>query len=706
MDAETQSSAGIYETKKEASKTKQAVVERWLAEIDLADRQQKDWRKQAQDARDMFRSEGAHENQRFNIQYSNVQTMLPTLYSNRPTPDVRRRYADKSDKSGATRIAAQIIERNLAVSMDCYDFDGVMKAVVQNALITGRGIPRVRHKQTAVGSYIFNKVMAEVVPWRDMVIGPCEVWEDCPWIAFKHLLTREQLIGLNERLGQSIPLEHMVEGAKEEEAQKAPNVFKRAKVWEIWDRAEQKVIWLAESHKAEVLRSDDDPMQLVDFWPVPKPYYYAETSDTMVPMVPAKVVKPLIAELEEITERIQKLTRVIKWRGFADPSLGLTEFEACGDGELAPAGEEILQLVQSGGLEKHIWLMPIREAVEVVSVLNQQREMIKQLIFEVTGISDVIRGATDPNETLGAQELKANFGTMRVQDQQRMVQRMVRDTLRIKAELMCSEFSMDEMMRNAGIKLPTMLDKQLAQQQIQQIEEMAQRQPMEGEEQPQPPQIPPDLEEVLKQPSVEEVEQIIRDDMVRVYTIDIETDSTVQQDMRQVQANMSSFLEGTAAFLQSIGPMVAQGMIKAQDAIDLYQPFARSFHLGKQAEDALERMSDAAQEQQPQGPDPAQVELELKQQLFELEAQAKQQDMALAQQKAESDAQATQQKNAADLEMAQIDMATKQRMAELEFAHKQRMGELEFEQKQRMAALAERQAAVKATQQRESQRAR
>lgn len=685
MDAETRASEGIYEDKQDANKDSQAVVERWLSEIDLAERNQKKWRKEAQDARDMFRSEGEHEDQRFNMQFSNIQTLMPALYSSRPVPDVRRRYADKTDKSGASRVAAQIVERNLSVSMDCYDFDGVMKGVVQNALIAGRGLPRVRHKSRVVGEYTFNKVQAETVSWRDIVFGPCEVWEDCPWISFRHLLTREKVTKLSPRIGQSIPLDQMVEGANPEDSEKAPNVFKRVCVWEIWDRESGKVYWIAPAHKAEPLRVDDDPMQLVDFWPVPKPYYYADTTDTMTPMVPAKIIKPLMEELEELTTRIQRITRVIKWRGFADPSMGMTEFEALEDGELAPVGESVLQLIQSGGLERHIWLMPIENAVTVVRELSQQRELVKQLVYEITGISDVIRGATDPDETLGAQEMKANFGSMRVQDQQRMVQRMVRDTLRIKAEVICTEFEMQELLRNAGIKLPTMLDKQIAQQQAAALQAGAQQ----GQD---APPIPPELEHILSQPSLEEVEQIIRDDMIRTYTIDIETDSTVQQDMRQVQGNMSAFLEGTASFIQAIGPAVEAGFMPADAAIDLYQPFARSFHLGKQAEDALERLSDAAENQKPQdqGPDPAQIELELKTKMFELEAQAKQQDMQFKQQEAELDAQVTQQKNEADVQIKQIEIAFKQQMAELEFSHKERM-----------AALAERQMAAKAQAQRE-----
>ncbi len=413
---ETAASGGIYEDRSEIQGDPQKTVERWKNEISLAEKVQKDWLNDAQDARDMFRAEGSYEDQRFNIQYSNVQTTLPALYSNTPTPDVRKRWHDKLDQSGASRIAAQIVERNLVCSLDAYDFDGVMKGVVRTALLTGRGIPRVRYEPETMGDdtnpVIMHKVRAENVKWRDVLFGPCEVWEDLPWLAFRHYFTREDLEEINPKIGASLELNYVVkEGKDDPAADSTPNVWKRAIVWEIWDKATRSVVWLAESHDAEPLRVDQDPLELMDFWPCPKPYYPAETDDTMVPMVPVKIIKSLADELEEITKRIQALTRILKWRGFADPSLNLESFEASTDGDLTPASEDISTMLNSGGLERHIWLMPIDQAVNVLQALYLQREQVKAVIFEVTGISDILRGATDPNETLGAQEIKANFGT-------------------------------------------------------------------------------------------------------------------------------------------------------------------------------------------------------------------------------------------------------------------------------------------------------
>ena len=422
------------------------------------------------------------------------------------------------------------------------------------------------------------------------------------------------------------------------------------------------------------LREDDDPLDLIDFFPIPKPYYYSETHDTMVPMVPAAIIKPLLEELNELSRRIHALTRVIRWRGLANSALksGLSKLSSAKDGQIEPAGEDIAQLVTGqGGLSGHIWLMPIREAAEVLATLQQQREALKQVIFEVSGVSDILRGQSDPDETLGAQQIKANFGTLRIQHQQRMVQRCLRDLLRIKAELMCSEYEMSELLQKAGMKLPTQIEKQFAEQKIAQLQQQAQMQapqqpgmPAEGGSPP--PQIPKELQKIMKQPTVEEVEAIIRDDLIRTYVIDVETDSTIQQDMKSVQQNMGEFLNGTAAFLESVMPAVQAQFLPAEAAVDLYLPFARSFKLGKQAEDALEGLADRAQEDAPQqqkGPSP-------EEQKMQMEEASRQQDLQHKQQTMQLDAAERQQEIQHEKQMNELELIDEIRKSQVDQANR------------------------------------
>ena len=58
----------------------------------------------------------------------------------------------------------------------------------------------------------------------------------------------------------------------------------------------------------------------------------------------------------------------------------------------------------------------------VLQGLYTQRQQILETIYEVTGISDLIRGNTKASETATAQQLKARFGSMRMRSRQEEIE--------------------------------------------------------------------------------------------------------------------------------------------------------------------------------------------------------------------------------------------------------------------------------------------
>ena len=64
------------------------------------------------------------------------------------------------------------------------------------------------------------------------------------------------------------------------------------------------------------------------------------------------------------------------------------------------------------------------------------RKQIIEDIYQIMGLSDIMRGATDPQETLGAQQLKSQYGSSRIRDKQGEMVRMARDIEEIIAEIM------------------------------------------------------------------------------------------------------------------------------------------------------------------------------------------------------------------------------------------------------------------------------
>lgn len=655
-------------------KTQSDLVARMLAEIELATGSEKEWHKDAEKARNIYRAEAEGKDQRFNILFSNVQTEVPSLYNSTPTPDVRTRYNDRDEVS---RLTCQTVERILSYSVDTYDFDGTMKAAVQDRQLAGRGTARVRYKPYEYKGAIYQEVTCEHVPWKQLRLGPATSWEDMPWVAFEHYLTRDQLMTLAPDIGAGVNLDMTLKGDDSKQQMAPPNVYKRAVIWEIWDRKTRKVFWIAKSVKARPIRVDDDPLDLIGFFPCPEPMYAVRTSGSMIPVCPYRIIAPLVEELEEITVRIQALIKVIRWRGFRHPALpGFESLSDAEDGELLPADEGVLSLIQGGGIDKYVWLMPIEQAINTVQQLYVQREQIKQTIFEVSGLSDILRGQTNPNETLGAQEIKANYGSMRMQDGQKDVQRFCRDLFRIKAEIACNLFSSQNLMMQSGMKQPSRQTVMAARAQLQQMQMVPQNMGHNGG----PPMTPPaDLLDTAKAVAWEDILEVIKSGMMRSYRIDIESDSTIRGEIRSQQEAASNFIGGLAQFLQAIEPAIQSGVMKKDVAVDLLASFCRMFKLGKQADDALQRMGQQAMEEA-QNPPPAQPspeEIKAKAQAEQHQARMQQdtQKHALSMQQMQTKAQTDQQIAGTKLQVqqatAQMDLDARAREMEMELTKAQ-----------------------------------
>lgn len=476
------------ETKQDAGEGAKGFVRLWMSALSTADREEKDWRKEAENTVKRYRQDESGETStdavksRFNILYSSVETTVPALYNSAPVPDVRRRF---NDKDPVGKYGAQIIERALSTQLDSHDFDNVMETAVRDEELVGRAITRVRYLTSmrpdeTGGEALWQETQGEIVPWANFRRGPGRVWEDVAWIAFELFLTRDQLKALNPEIGALVNLDYQEGNPGEREASDPPpEIFKRARVWEIWDKDTRQVIFIAASYGDAPLKIEADPLGLKGFFPIPRPLYAITTSDSLVPIPPYRMYKAQAEELDRVTKRIMSLISVLKWRGVRDATI--TEFEAlkdAEDGELVPMEDAAQLYAQAGGLEKAIYMLPIDKLITVVRELSVHREEIKQVIFEITGIADIMRGQSDPRETKGAQQIKTQWGSLRIQRRQAEVARYARDLLRLMAEIIANKFSDETLIAISGVQLPTKQEKAMAQQQ------MAQQQAMQAQQQP------------------------------------------------------------------------------------------------------------------------------------------------------------------------------------------------------------------------------
>jgi hypothetical protein len=622
--------------------TEQAFVGAWLEAIDDTEREEKDWTKSADKSEQVYRGDSGVK-QSFNLYHSNVEIKVPALYNSTPVPDVRRRYND-DDK--ASKAGADIIERSLSYSVDMYDFDGLMQACVKDMVIADRGVARVKYVPTFIGegeeqTVGYEEVRCEYVPWRAFRRGPGRVWGDVAWIAFEHYLGKTEIEKLNPKIAATLPYTFSAEAKTDakRQSENLPRFGKRARVWEIWDKDERKVHWVCPEHGRERIAVMDDPLELKDFFPCPRPMQAIGTPSSLVPVTEYSIYANLLDELNVVTKRIKNLVTQLRPRGgYAGVSTDFNAIANAPEGELVPLTTTDLITATGGDLNKLIAWFPLDPITKALQQLIFHRDQIKLQIYEVTGISDILRGASNPNETLGAQQIKAQMGSMRIQAQQREVQRFARDLFRLKAELMCNKFAFETLSSMTGLKFPTTEEKQAIEGLKAQYEQTVQQAQAQGQPPP-PPPISPEMiaqgAKVLESPTREEIEAILRNDATRGYRIDIESDSTVRGDVMRNTQQMSQFVQGLGGFIQAVGPIVQADPSVKEPLVEMIGAFSRMQKLGKQTEDALDRWLDKARKEaanpQPQ-PDPNAEKMKLEMERMKAKMEADKQSAQLKQQ--------------------------------------------------------------------------
>lgn len=601
-------------------------VKFYLRQLELADKEERKWRDRAKKIVKKYRDEDPSGPSRYNILWSNTQTQLPAMYSARPKPDVRRRWRTES-KVG--RDIAQAVERALEFSMDTYDFDRMAEKLTLDFLLPGRCVSRVRYhpvivdkvveeeiydeekgdfinRKTNFEEVIYEEVRCYHVPWKHYRQSPADCWADVWWVAYgDNFLSKEEII---EQFGQeheSVPLA-FTDDAKEEEDK--GDSIKRAQVWEMWDKEAKQVVAVVKGYDRFLLK-EADPLKLQGFFPQPEPAAMIETPDSLIPIPEYTMYQFQAEELNTVTKRIASLAEAMQAKGFypGEDAAKINELLKSSEAILVPV-DNYAAFAEKGGVKGMIDWMPIKEIAEVWQRLLVQRNALSQSIFELIGISDIQRGATDPRETKGAQQLKASFGGRRLLPKQQRLQRFFRDILRLKAEIIAENFSAKTLSAMSGVEV------------------------------------------------TEEMLMIMRNDALRSFTIDIETDSTIAPDAELEKQGVAEFLASMSQYLGQVMPIVQAQPAAAEPLGKMLLWMTRKFKIARDVEQEIEDFIAAMGQQQQSETDGEQQKLEMEAQKVQGEQQLKEQEMQAEQSRKDRQVDAEiQRKNM----MLQIEMREK-----------------------------------------------
>lgn len=610
-----------------AQESTQADVQKWIQAIASYDREFKKWEERTKNIIKIYRDYDASDDVRggtnatFNILWSNVQTCLPATFARLPKPDVSRRFRD-NDPVG--RVASLILERALEFEIEHYpDYRAAMEGCVLDRFLGGRGQSWVRYEphfkaaeqgmpedgvqvtedadeseDTAEAQEVIDYECAPVdyVHWRDFGHVIARKWEEVTAVWRRVYMTRSALVErFGEEIGDQVPLD--TRPNQDEKMQQVE--LHQACIYEIWDKSSNKAIWLSKS-MGKILDERDDPLELECFFPCPKPLFATLTNENLIPVPDYKLYQDQAQELNVLADRIDGLIKALRVRGVYDASVPELArlFTEAGDNQMIPV-KTWAAFSEKNGLKGAIDIVDLKVIVSTLTECYASVEQVKNEIYEIMGIADIIRGSSDPGETLGAQKLKGQFGSLRLRHMQSKVGQFATEILQIKAQIMCRLFQPETLVQiSAAMQLSTQ-DQQMI------------------------------------QPAIE----MLKNEPMRNFRIEVSSDSMVQMDEQQEKVDRMEFLQATGAFLEKALPAAQQEPSIAPLLMEMLKFGVTGYKVGKSIEgafdEALDKMRVAAS--QPPGPPPPDPEMVK----VQAESQARQQEM---QQKAQLDQQSQQNK--------------------------------------------------------------
>jgi hypothetical protein len=617
---------------------------------------------------------------KFNILWSNIQVLFPALYGRQAKPEVSRRYMDQ-DPVG--RLASTMLERVMEYETTQFgDFDAAMSGAVQDRLLPGRGTAWIRYEPVIVNdnpevegemereeSQVYSSVEEpteridaahspiDYVYWSDFLHSPARTWDEVWWVARAVYMTKEEGV---ERFGDVFKNVSLTSSNTDMDGKNpltAKMTYdKKAMVYEIWNKRTGKVCWIAKGYP-QALDERDDPLELDEFFPCPKPLMATTTTGTMIPVPDYCEYEDQAQELDNLTQRIYLLTKACKAVGVFNAEFKelARMFSEGVDNKLFPV-TGWAAMSEKGGLKGAIDMMDTSQIIVTLRELYAAREQVKQSIYEIMGISDILRGSSKAQETLGAQQLKANFGSLRLKSSQGDVAKFATDIFKLKAQVICKFYPPELIVQMSGVmNTPDGQDPQMLQAAL----------------------------------------EMLSNSTIRDFHIAVEADSLAQIDEQAEKQGAQEAIQAIGLFLREAIPMISQAPETLPMASEMLLFLVRRFRAGRGLESAVERAMKALQDkadqakQQPAGPPPEMLQMQAEQQAEQMRMQAQAQseqmkmqaDAQLAQAQAQLDMQMQQAKAQADMQLAQMkaDFEAAKQNNELQIKAREMAGKEEYE---------------------------
>jgi hypothetical protein len=711
----------------------------WKAEIAAYNKETEDFKKRGHRIvkryRDDRKDEGGSAQRRYALLWSNVQTIRPAVFSKAPQPIVKRRW---DDADPVARVASIMLERTLAYQIDIGSYVRNIRSALEDRLLPGIGTVWVRYQEGqksptgTVDQDTYAKSIGELstvdyVYWEDFGYIPARTWEEVSAVWRTVYMTKKQLTTrFGAKISGEVKLDYVparhASGTESDEPKH--QVFKQATVYEIWDKARNMVVWLAKDHPTP-LDQKKDPIGFPGFFPCPEPLFATQTTGNLTPVADYTMYKDQAEQIDQLTQRIYLLTKALKVVGVYDSeSTGVQRMLTEGvENQLIPV-DTWAAFAEKGGIKGVVDWLPVEVVVEVLQKIVEMRGLLVEDVYQITGISDIVRGASNPNETLGAQKIKTQFASVRLEERKQQMARFASDVLKLMGHIVAAFFDERTIVQQSSI-----IQSPDGQEAIKKAQEaaiaMQQRRlppppppmsgppapgssspvapgpnagglptpqgmlppPPPGGPPPQPPAPPPPPPPPQQEDIVMSALKLLKDGRMVAFRVEVAADTMIEVEQTQQQEQATEFMTAMTQYFQAINQLPPESLPLTSTLL-LWA--VRQFRVGRDIEgqmaSALEKLIRMGEEKAKQPPpeDPKVTVAKMK----------GEQDAQKTQIQAQADAQKTQADMQATMQELQMKAQTAQQESERKMQEMQAQMQLDREKTQaELQAMREKNAA-------------
>jgi hypothetical protein len=668
-------------------------------------------------------------NNRANIFYANIEALMSLVLPS--VPQFKAHLRQKPEVNDETRertkfydLAVKIIEE----ACQWYIYESLTKDDFRNFkldyFITGRGVLWVDYVPSSNEGEL-SRVDVDYVHWLDFAYDPKLKWQEVRWVGRRKFLSEQKL-------------QELYPGLDFEEFQFSNDIYNRlsqdsarqmidttymrsggkyAEIWEIWDKYTKLRLIVSDQYIDKIIDFEAvEGVQEKMFFPTPPPPVGIKNGVDLRPTSEIWSYLPELRQLSYISARKEELLRGLQLKGFVSSENRdlVQQINNAQDGSIYVAA------MNPQNPQAPVTYIDNKPKVEMLSVLSQEHDSLKNNIYEISGISDQMRQVSAqsdaPEETATEVKTKTTFGSRRLREKQDVLAEYFKDVYTLVFQRVCSTIKGSDLSRITSVTLVPSLSRELAQteserQQLkaqiqgaqQQMQQMPPPQPPQDQQDPNAPPPPPDPAAQQQQQMSQQIEQMqqqltqletelqaMRDEptweavsaymkMVSEYSVSIEVDlDDAANFIAKTQLTQQSMMD--AQSLLGIMGQVAQSVLGAPKLADVYTSILSAMVEGsmynyaqkRAIEDFVVSLKKQAQDlvntpPQPPPPDPNMI----KAQAAQMMAQAKMQEVQGKGQEYQTKdtlAQSKTQVDQAEAAMRQAQAALYQAQAQKEMA--------------------------------------